>query len=55
MKMRTRIAVIATLVLAALGAGAGISANAATHAPQTDTNACVVVRPVKVAVCIPRF
>jgi hypothetical protein len=55
MTMRTRLAIIATLGLLALGAGAEVSANAATPTPQTDTNACVVVRPIQVAVCIPRF
>jgi hypothetical protein len=51
-KLRARIAVVITFVLLLFGLAAGAQANAA---PQTNTNGCVVVPPLQLAVCINRF
>ena len=53
MTLRTRIAVVVTAVVALAGIGA--AAQADTVATNTPNNACVVVPPAKVAVCVGRL
>ena len=54
MTIRARLAAVITLALVLLGLGAGTQAGA-SEPPTSGTNACVLVVPVKVGVCIPRF
>jgi hypothetical protein len=65
-RLRARLAVLATFVLALLGLGAGVQANAAPHTPHvphvpnvsiptTANNGCVVVPSLHVAVCLARL
>jgi hypothetical protein len=53
--IRTRIAAVIATVAILLGLGAVTQAQAATVSGATPNNACVVVPPAKVAVCIGRF
>jgi hypothetical protein len=57
MKLRSRIVAIVAMVLllAGLGAQFGPSASASTNVNTSDTNGCVVVRPLQLAICIPRL
>ena len=53
MTLRTRIVIVATAVLAL--AGLVVAAQAEAVRTQTPNNACVVIPPAKVAVCIGRL
>ena len=55
MKIRTRIAAVAVGVALLLGLGAATEAQAGTVSGSTPNNACVVIPPAKVAVCLGRF
>jgi hypothetical protein len=54
-KIRTRIAAVAIGVAALFGLGAATQAQAGTVSPGSPNNACVVIPPAKVAVCVGRF
>jgi hypothetical protein len=54
-RIRTRIAAVAVGVALLFGLGAATQAEAGTVTGNTPNNACVVIRPAKVAVCIGRF
>ena len=57
MRFRTRLVVVITSVMALLGVGASMHANAADvpEAGGTRSNGCVVVPSLELAVCIARF
>jgi hypothetical protein len=53
--IRTRIAAVALGVAVLLGLGAATEAQAGTVSGTTKNNACVVIPPAKVAICVGRF
>jgi hypothetical protein len=55
-KRRTTI-VVALAVAGALAAGPAFAAGPGTtvEAPRSDTNGCVIIYPITLTVCIPRF
>ena len=55
MNIRTRIAAVVIGVAVLFGLGAATQAQAGTVSGGTPNNACVVVPPAKVAVCLGRF
>ncbi|HEX4821634.1 MAG TPA: hypothetical protein VFV00_15620 [Acidimicrobiales bacterium] len=55
MKIRTRIAAVIVGVAMLFGLGAATEAQAGTVSGSTPNNACVVIPPAKVAVCLGRF
>jgi hypothetical protein len=54
-KIRSRIAAVAIGVAVLFGLGAATQAEAGTVSGSTPHNACVVIPPAKVAVCLGRF
>lgn len=55
MKIRTRIAAVVIGVTVLFGLGAATQAQAGTVSGGTPNNACVVIPPAKVAICLGRF
>ena len=55
MKIRTRIAAVAIGVAVLFGLGAATQAEAGTVTGTTGNNACVVIPPAKIAICLGRF
>ena len=55
MKLRTRLLAIVSMLLLLLGLAFSQLAPAASAAPATDTNGCVVVPSLKLGFCIGRL